>query len=78
MHETPAKNEVKMKGFNLAVEKAGGSVRLAREIKADRQLVDYWVKTGRPSPQFCVAISDLTGVPLHDLRPDVFPPEAAG
>jgi len=64
-----------MKGLKRAIRIAGNKNKLALAINASRQLVDYWAKTGKPSPEYCVAISRQTGVPLHELRPDIYPKE---
>jgi DNA-binding transcriptional regulator YdaS (Cro superfamily) len=60
-------------GIQKAVKKAGNTGKLARAINTDRQLIEYWIRTGRPSPRFCQAIFASTGISLHDLRPDVYP-----
>ena len=61
-----------MKGINKAVKAVGSNNKLANLLQVDRQLVDYWIKTGRPSPIHCSKISELTGVSLSELRPDVY------
>jgi DNA-binding transcriptional regulator YdaS (Cro superfamily) len=60
-------------GIEKAVKKAGNTGKLARAINTDRQLIEYWLRTGRPSPRFCQSIFASTGISLHDLRPDVYP-----
>jgi DNA-binding transcriptional regulator YdaS (Cro superfamily) len=35
-----------------------------------RQHVEHWLKAGRVPPERCVAVSNLTGVPKWELRPD--------
>lgn len=62
-----------MNGIDKAIKKAGGEVKLARLVGTDRQLVTYWQRTGKPGATYCMAINEATGVPLHVLRPDVFP-----
>jgi DNA-binding transcriptional regulator YdaS (Cro superfamily) len=64
-----------MNGINKAIKKAGNANRLAKHLGVDRQLVIYWRDNGKPAPEHCMKINAFTGVPLHDLRPDVYPPE---
>lgn len=59
-------------GIEKAVAAAGSNRKLAQAIGCDRQLVDYWIKTGRPSPAYCQQIKESTGVPLAELRPDIW------
>lgn len=57
-------------GLRKAVEKVGGDVvALADLLKITPQAIYQWadIPIGR-----CPEISRLTGVPLADLRPDVF------
>jgi DNA-binding transcriptional regulator YdaS (Cro superfamily) len=61
------------KGIKTAVKAAGSANKLSGLLGIKRQTVDYWVTTGRPAPEHCQSIKALTGVNLHDLRPDVYP-----
>ena len=61
-----------MNGIEQAVKAAKSSTALANLIGTSRQRVDYWLKTGRPSPTYCTRIRQVTGVPETKLRPDVF------
>ena len=45
---------------------------LGAAIGVSRQRVEYWLKTGKPSPTYCAMISRITGVSKKRLRPDVF------
>ncbi|WP_454000793.1 YdaS family helix-turn-helix protein [Afipia felis] len=58
-----------------ACEVAGGQKPLADRIRTTQSQVWYWLeksKKGVPA-EFCVAIERETGVPRHELRPDIFP-----
>ena len=61
-----------MTGIQMAVKKARTAYGLANLIGVDHQLVNYWLKTGKPSPTYCAMISRITGVSKKRLRPDVF------
>lgn len=58
-----------------AVERAGGQTRLAKHIGVNQCVVSYWLKQSKrgAAGQHCVAIEELTGVPRHELRPDIYP-----
>lgn len=58
---------------NRAVELAGGQAALARELKITRSAVHHWDVV--PSQQ-AGRVSAITGIPLHELRPDLFPSPA--
>lgn len=62
-----------------AVKKAGGQTELANLINAKQQNVWQWLhRDGKASAKFVAKISSATGVPCHELRPDIFPaPEPA-
>lgn len=60
-----------------AVQKAvdafeGSPTKLAAAIGDGvlRQHVEHWLKRGRIPPERCVAVSNLTGVPEWELRPE--------
>ncbi len=60
-----------------AIAAAGGQSALARLIGKTQGHVWHWLKVAKRVPAEAVlAIEDATGVPRHELRPDVYP--AAG
>lgn len=62
--------------LSKAVEKAGGQSALGRALGVGQSTVRYWLmrsKKGVP-PEFAPKIEAATGIPKHELRPDVFPP----
>ena len=62
-----------------AVKAAGGQTELANLINAKQQNVWQWLnRDGKASAKYVAKISEATGVPCHELRPDIFPtPEPA-
>ncbi len=58
-------------GINAAIEKAGGGAALARAIGVTRFAVQQWKGTGIPASRV-PAVSRVTGMALHELRPDLF------
>jgi DNA-binding transcriptional regulator YdaS (Cro superfamily) len=38
--------------------------------------VSQWISGVRVPAERCLAVSAATGIPLHDLRPDIYPPPA--
>ncbi|WP_198328424.1 transcriptional regulator [Psychrobacter faecalis] len=60
-----------------AVKAAGGQTELANLINTKQQNVWQWLnRDGKASAKYVVKISEATGVPYHELRPDIFPTPA--
>jgi DNA-binding transcriptional regulator YdaS (Cro superfamily) len=65
-----------MKGIQSAIEKAGGIQQLADLIGIRYQAVHKWTRGSVPAERV-LQIEQLTGVSRHELRPDLYPLEAA-
>lgn len=64
--------------LSRAVEIAGGQTALAAKIGVKQAHVWNWLnKTKGVPPQYVLPIERETGVSRHDLRPDIYPREAA-
>ncbi len=60
-----------------AVKAAGGQTELANLIDTKQQNVWQWLnRDGKASAKYVAKISEATGVPCHELRPDIFPTPA--
>lgn len=44
----------------------------ADELGLTRQAIRDWAIKGRVSHKYCMRVSDLTGIPVEELRPDIF------
>lgn len=60
-----------------AMDAIGGGGPLARALGMTRQRVHYWRKRGIPADQV-LRVSEITGVPPHELRPDLYPHPSQG
>ena len=49
---------------------------LSRAVGVAPSTVARWIE-GRVPAERVRAVSDATGIPAHDLRPDIFPPPVA-
>lgn len=59
--------------LHRAIEKAGSQALLAQKIGTSQQLISYWSKKQRRVPaEFVGKIADVTGIPRHELRPDLY------
>lgn len=52
-----------------AMTRVGGGAALAQALGLSRQAVSYWSKVPK---KHVLAVSELTGIPPHTLRPDCF------
>lgn len=59
-----------------AIEIKGSQAALAESIGATQQLVSYWLKKSKNgvSAEFVLPIERETGIPRHEIRPDIYPP----
>lgn len=57
-----------------AAAKVGGAAKLAKALDLERATIYYW---RRVPPHHVLAVERITGVSRHDLRPDLYPREAA-
>lgn len=60
-----------------AVRRAGSQASLAKAIGVTQQTVSNWLKA-KTAAEYVLAIERATGVPRHEIRPDVYPPPAEG
>ena len=73
-----------LEALQRAVDIAGGQTELAKIIdptqkKLKQQNIWTWLNRDKKiSARWVVKVSQVTGVPCHELRPDIFPtPESA-
>jgi DNA-binding transcriptional regulator YdaS (Cro superfamily) len=60
------------------IEKAGGVNALARTLGFHHTSIIDWRRAGQIPAKRALRVHQITGIPLHELRPDVFPaPQAA-
>ncbi|HLX18415.1 MAG TPA: YdaS family helix-turn-helix protein [Bradyrhizobium sp.] len=57
------------------ISAAGGIGKIATHIGIRQNVVSMW---SRVPPKHAVAVAKLTGIPLHELRPDIFPAPQQG
>jgi DNA-binding transcriptional regulator YdaS (Cro superfamily) len=62
---------------DLAVEAAGGILELAKLCGITYESVRKWKVRKRLPPERVLEVERFTGVSRHDLRPDLYPREAA-
>ena len=61
-----------------AIRLAGSQAKLAALVGGTCRQghVSYWVKMGKVSPNYVLAVSECTGVSCNNLRPDLHRKEA--
>ena len=57
------------------VKRAGGLQPLAATLGVRYQAIQAWLKKNRVPAERVLAVEKATGVPRHQLRPDLYPPE---
>lgn len=62
-----------------ACDAAGGQKALADKINTSQSQVWYWLEKSKrgAAPEYVLQIEEATGVPRHELRPDIYPPPVA-
>lgn len=68
-------NEKMHKGLKIAIDAVGGQCSLARLIKTSQANIHAWLhktKNGPPA-EYVKSISDVSKVPMWDIRPDIWP-----
>ena len=55
------------------IERGGGVLRLSRALGLHHSSVLGWRKTGRVPAERCLAVAEITGITLHELRPNIYP-----
>ncbi len=55
-----------------AVEAVGGVTRLSEKLGITRSAVSQWQEV---PVERVLEVEKLTGVPRHELRPDIYPPQ---
>lgn len=67
----------KMRAMNIVdrlVEQFGSQAALARELGISQPSVSDWRTRGRVPAERVLDLERLSGVPRHDIRPDLYPP----
>lgn len=60
-----------------AIEKAGGQAALARQLGIKQQTIFGWLHHSQQVPaERVLAVEKVTGIPRHELRPDIYPDES--
>lgn len=69
----------KLTPLERAIKAAGSQAALAKCIGVSQQVISVWTKKeGKPVPaEMVVAIETATGIPRHELRPDLHQAERA-
>lgn len=70
------KRTQEQKAVQKAIDAAGGVMPLAGLCKVTYQAVQKW-QSGRLPAERVLEIEKVTGVSRHELRPDLYPLEAA-
>ncbi|UMY63911.1 transcriptional regulator [Pseudomonas sp. LS.1a] len=56
-----------------AAKAAGGQSKLARLLNIKPQAVQHWCTTGKIPAERVLSVEEATGIPRHELRPDLYP-----
>lgn len=76
MHDwglTPKLNHMSTLALKEAIKKAGSRSALARLLRVHHTSIRDWQKTGRVPAERVLSVEAVTGVPRHQLRPDLYP-----
>ena len=63
-------------GLQKAIDQCGGQSSLASKIGKKQAHVSTWLNRDKKVPaEMVLKIERVSGVPRHELRPDVYPPD---
>ena len=62
-----------MNKVDLIIEAAGNQTKLAEKLGVSRQVIHSWTITGVIPVRRVLKVSEVTGIPAHVLRPDIYP-----
>ena len=65
--------------LKAAIDIAGSQLALAKRIGVKQSYISNWLnrdKQGVPA-RYVILIEKATGVPRHELRPDIYPKDSA-
>ena len=65
-------------GLSEAVEAKAGITNLSRDLGIKLSSLMAWQKRGVPAGERCMQIHEITGKPLHEIRPDIYPNPKTG
>ena len=67
-------NDIKT-ALERATQVCGGKAALARLMTppVTPQAIQIWFSLGRPPAERVLRIEEVTGIPRHELRPDIYP-----
>jgi DNA-binding transcriptional regulator YdaS (Cro superfamily) len=66
-----------IRALKKAIEKAGGQTALAVAVGKTQGHVSKWLERGHVPAEMVLPIERATGISRHDLRPDLYPKDAA-
>lgn len=62
----------------LAARKAGSQAALRRVLGVPQSTLSSWLRRGTELPaKYVLQVEKALGIPRHELRPDIYPPEEA-
>ncbi|NQY38201.1 MAG: helix-turn-helix domain-containing protein [Alteromonadaceae bacterium] len=59
---------------SLDIETMGSQKALANALNVSTMAVSKWVSVGKIPTDRVLGIEELSGVPCHVIRPDIYPP----
>jgi len=63
-------------GLKKAIESCGGQSSLASLIGKKQAHISIWLNRDKKVPaEMVLTIEKVSGVPRHELRPDIYPPD---
>lgn len=78
MHDT--ESQAMLDALKKAVDIAGSPTKLAQLLgmPSNAHVFVMLNRDKKASPRYVIKINEVTGVPLSELRPDLYPPSVTG
>ncbi|MDC3189119.1 helix-turn-helix domain-containing protein [Pseudoalteromonas elyakovii] len=64
-----------IEALHKAIKHSGGQAALAEKLGKKQGHISMWIRRNKIPAEMVLRIEEVSDVPRHELRPDLYPPE---